>query len=77
MKVSAFRLLIFTVSVFVLCWNETVCVELRPRVGLLSVMWKKKRMCVDGSNTGQEETTYCDKKKPVMIKSNCAYYKFR
>jgi len=39
MKVFAFRLQTFTVSVFVLWWNETMCVELRPRVRALSVIW--------------------------------------
>jgi len=48
MKVIAFRLQIFTVSVFVLWWKDLVCFRLRPRVGLLSVIWKEKRMLVSG-----------------------------
>jgi hypothetical protein len=46
--VFAFRLQIFTVGVFALWWNETMCVELRHRVGPLSVTWKGKRMRVGG-----------------------------
>jgi dolichol kinase len=46
--VIAFRLQIFTVSVFVLWWKQLVCFRLRPRVGLLSVIWKEKRMLVGG-----------------------------
>ena len=55
MKVFAFRLQIFTVSVFVLWWNETVCVELRLRVGPLSVIWKEKRMRVGVITRGRKK----------------------
>jgi len=55
MKVFAFRLQIFTVGVFVLWWNETVCVELRPRVGPLSVIWIGKRMCFGGIRRGRKK----------------------
>jgi hypothetical protein len=71
--VFAFSLQTFTVTVFVLWWNEKVCVELRPRVGPLSVIWKEKRMRVDGITQDRKKLripikTYYDKVELCSLK---------